>query len=238
MTKMMTNTIAILPIKQFELAKQRLSENVDQKLRRKLAEAMFTDVLGQIGLVSLINRVIVVTSDKRAAELAMATDAEVVHDPEQQGQSQAVQLGVQRALELGAQRVLLISGDCPVINEHELSDLLAGATQSTGTKSTQRPQVTIVSDRHGDGTNALILDPPTIIPPAFGNGSFARHVALARTAGASVAVVRMRSLEIDLDTPDDIWALRSALAQRDHNLAPNTRHLLTQLQPTAVAHAA
>ena len=234
----MTNTIAVLPIKQFELAKQRLSENFDQKLRRKLAKAMFTDVLDQLSRVPSINRVVVVTSDKRATALSLTAGAEVVHDPDEQGQSHAVQLGIRRALELKAQRVLLISGDCPVVNEHEVSDLLTTATQSAGTENTQRPQVTIVSDRHGDGTNALILDPPTIIPPAFGNGSFARHVALARSAGASVAVVRMRSLEIDLDTPDDIWALRSALAQRDHNLAPRTRHLLTQLQPTAVAHAA
>ena len=55
----------------------------------------------------------------------------------------------------------------------------------------------IVPDRHGSGTNALLLDPPTVITPAFGPGSFARHAALAAAAGRdgarrAAAVARAR----------------------------------------------
>ena len=43
--------------------------------------------------------------------------------------------------------------------------------------------MTIVPDRHGTGTNALLLSPPDVIAPAFGPDSRARHVAIAERAG-------------------------------------------------------
>jgi 2-phospho-L-lactate guanylyltransferase len=67
--------------------------------------------------------------------------------------------------------------------------------------------VAIVPDRHGEGTNALVLTPPTAIRPAFGEGSCARHVAAAREAGVPFAVEELASLALDLDTPADLVAL-------------------------------
>ena len=94
----------------------------------------------------------------------------------------------------------------------------------------------IVPDRHGSGTNALLLDPPTVITPAFGPGSFARHAALAHAAGATVRVRRLPSLELDVDTPGDLAALRAALgAARGSGGAARTRALLARLSS---AHAA
>ena len=85
--------------------------------------------------------------------------------------------------------------------------------------------VVIVADRHGTGTNSLVLTPPTIMAPAFGEGSFARHERLAAEAGASFVVADARSLELDVDTPDDLAALRRALAAWPRG-AVRTRALL------------
>ena len=86
----------------------------------------------------------------------------------------------------------------------------------------------IVPDRHGSGTNALLIAPPTVMAPAFGPGSFARHAALASAAGARVRVGRLPSLELDVDTPGDLEALRAALRARDAGAA-RTRALLERL---------
>ena len=88
--------------------------------------------------------------------------------------------------------------------------------------------VVIVPDRHGAGTNALLLSPPDAIEPSFGPGSFARHAARAREAGVSTRVAALPSLGLDVDTPDDLAALRSALATRPGG-APRTRALLETL---------
>ena len=68
--------------------------------------------------------------------------------------------------------------------------------------------VVIVPDRHGTGTNGLLLTPPAAIAPAFGPGSRERHQAAAKAAGVDHAVVRLASLGLDVDTPDDLAALR------------------------------
>jgi 2-phospho-L-lactate guanylyltransferase len=83
----------------------------------------------------------------------------------------------------------------------------------------------IVPDRHGHGTNALLLTPPDVMEPAFGPGSFVRHAALARAAGATIRVADVTSLGLDVDTPEDLAALRAALAAHDAD-APRTRALL------------
>ena len=69
----------------------------------------------------------------------------------------------------------------------------------------------VVPDRHGTGTNALVLSPPSAIVPAFGEGSCARHVELAREAGIPFGIEELSSLGLDLDTPADVIALTTRL---------------------------
>src|SRR3954471_11391435 len=186
-------TIAILPVKSFGRAKQRLTGGFPD--RPGLAAAMVGDVLDALAQVPELDGVMVVTAQ------AVSTDRRVtiVHDPVETGQSAAAQRGIEAALQRGAQRVLLVPGDCPSLDPAEVSALLA---VSAG--------VVIVPDRHGTGTNSLLLTPPTVIAPAFGEGSFERHRALAEAAGASLHVAYAGSLELDVDTPDDLAALRRA----------------------------
>jgi 2-phospho-L-lactate/phosphoenolpyruvate guanylyltransferase len=118
--------------------------------------------------------------------------------------------------------VLLVPGDCPALDHDELSSLLAAAGEP--------PLVTIVPDRHGTGTNALLIAPPEAIVPAFGPGSFARHAARAHAGGATVKVRELRSLGLDVDTPGDLAALRAALAASPE-AAVRTRAVLERLVP-------
>ena len=74
--------------------------------------------------------------------------------------------------------------------------------------------MTIVADRHGSGTNALLLTPPDAIEPGFGPGSFERHRRRASAAGASWHVESPAGLALDVDTAEDLAALRVALAGR------------------------
>jgi 2-phospho-L-lactate/phosphoenolpyruvate guanylyltransferase len=237
-------TLAVLPVKSFGLAKQRLGEAVGAEQRRTLARAMAGDVLEALGRVEGLGGVIVVSAEGLGLETTGTEGADagieargatagtgrfargvaVVHDPDEAGQSAAARRGIRAAVARGAQRVLLVPGDCPALDPEEVGALLAGAV----------PGVVIVPDRHGSGTNALLIAPPTAVEPAFGPGSFARHAALARAAGARVRVGRLPSLELDVDTPGDLAALRTALAARAGG-APRTRALLDGI---ASVHAA
>ena len=194
---------AILPVKRFDEAKQRLTAGYEPDQRRALVAAMVEDVLEAVAKARTVERTIVVTGDPIAQELAAEAGAELIPDPGDAGHVQAVLAGIARAEVEGEDTVVLLPGDCPLLDPQELDRLLTGVPEQ---------YVTIVPDRHGTGTNALVLRPPSAIVPAFGEGSCARHVEAARAAGIPYGVEELASLGLDLDTPADVIALTRVLA--------------------------
>jgi 2-phospho-L-lactate/phosphoenolpyruvate guanylyltransferase len=220
-----TRTIAILPVKRFGAAKQRLDNDLSDGTRRALAEAMVTDVLIALRRSKKVDEVLVVSGETMAVALAAGYDAAaVVDDPEDAGHSAAAERGIAAAMERGATRVLLVPGDCPALDPAEVDGLLEDADADF---EPGRPDVIVVPDRHGSGTNALLLTPPDAIHPAFGPGSRERHERLAQEAGASVASIDVPTLGLDVDTVDDLAALRTAL-EDVRGGASHTRGLLAR----------
>jgi 2-phospho-L-lactate/phosphoenolpyruvate guanylyltransferase len=214
-----SGSLAILPIKSFDEAKHRLRDALAPALRRALVQAMFTDVLLALSRCKAIDRTLVVTGDHVAQRIAGGYGAVVVEDDEQ-GHNAAVGRGIERALALGAGRVLLVPGDCPLLDPAELQALVE---RHMGLRS-----VVIVPDRHGSGTNALLLWPPDALEPAFGPGSRERHEQLGQAAHLDVQTVPTPSLGLDVDTPEDLQAMRDTFAAQRGGAA-HTRGLLAQL---------
>jgi 2-phospho-L-lactate guanylyltransferase len=216
-------TAAVLPVKRFSAAKQRLHPPYSPAQRRALAEAMVGDVLAALAAVGDLEATIVVSGEPVACELADAQGALVVRDEADAGQSAAAVLGIARAREAGFERVLLVPGDCPALDPAEVTALLG------------HPEpVVIVPDRHGTGTNALALSPPGVIEPAFGPGSRERHERLAAQANVGHRVAALPSLGLDVDTDGALRALAAALAARAGG-APRTRAALGRLEPAPAA---
>jgi 2-phospho-L-lactate guanylyltransferase len=195
-------TAAILPVKRFPIAKQRLGESVADSLRADLARAMVGDVLSALRECSAVDTTIVVTCESTVARAARYIDAIVVEDTTEEGQSAAASLGLTRALEDGFERALCVPGDCPTLDPDELTGLLGGRAAG----------VVIVPDRHGKGTNGLLLTPPNAIRPSFGPDSRARHERLAHEDGVSCRIEQPASLLLDIDTGEDLAVLRERLA--------------------------
>ena len=216
----------VLPVKRFAHAKTRLAEAVGPPARAALMRAMLADVLGALDRVESVERVIVVTGEGRAEKVAMVTaprlttTVEVLQEPEEHGHSQAAVLGIVRALALGAECSALLPGDCPLLDPAELEAALG--RMSAG-------RVAVIPDRHGTGTNGLLLAPADAIGPVFGEGSCERHLDRARRAGHRAALEELPSLALDLDTPDDLGALRDLLAA-DPDAAPITAAAIADLE--------
>jgi 2-phospho-L-lactate guanylyltransferase len=191
-----------LPVKRFSGAKQRLAADIDDERREALVAAMLEDTLEAIAAARSIERTIVVSGDPVAQEIVAASTAEVLPDPSDEGHVVAALAGIARAEADGAERVVLLPGDCPLLDPKELDSLLTGMPARF---------VAVVPDRHGTGTNALALAPPSAIRPAFGEGSCSRHIAAAREVGMPYAVEELPSLGLDLDTPADVVALTRVL---------------------------
>ena len=204
-------TLAILPVKSFSRAKQRLRPGVDEELRESLVEAMLGDVLDALDAARSVDEVLVVSAGDGPRAIAREHGAGLLKDGDQ-GHNAAASLGIRAALRDGYARALLVPGDCPALDPDELDALLA--------RPIAPPSALIVPDRHGTGTNALVLTPPSALAPSFGPGSCERHVGLARAAGVHAEVVEVPSLALDVDTPDDLAALGSTArgALRTHEL--------------------
>jgi 2-phospho-L-lactate guanylyltransferase len=212
-------TCAVLPVKRFDDAKQRLDRALSTGTRRALAESMVSDVLHALQRATRVDAVIVVTGEHGAEAIARAYEAQTIPDDDR-GHSHAARAGVDWALEHGFDRALLVPGDCPALDPKEVDELLLGGMSA--------PDVTIVPDRHGSGTNALLLAPADAIAPSFGPGSRERHELAAEGAGARWRIAEPRSLVLDVDTVEDLAALRAALDARTGGAA-HTRGLLARL---------
>jgi 2-phospho-L-lactate guanylyltransferase len=219
---------AIIPVKRFGDAKQRLLEALDRPGRAAIVKAMLADVLASVTAAELVERVIVVSGEGRAERIALArarrtsVPLEVLRDPTDSGHSRAATLGIIRALSHDARAVALLPGDCPLLEPAELDaalELLAPGS------------VAVVPDRHGTGTNGLLMAPADAIGPAFGERSKQRHCERAERAGHVAKVERIPSLALDLDTPDDLTVLTEVLGEHPGR-APTTAAELARLAPT------
>ena len=211
-------TAAILPVKRFDQAKQRLGDALGAATRAALAAAMFADVLAQVQRAEVIDNVLVVSGEPDVQKLAGDAGATVIDDPAEKGQSHAALTGLARAAAKNFERALLVPGDCPLVHPAELDLLVRGSAAG----------VVIVPDRHGSGTNALLLDPTGPFEPKFGPGSLARHVEQAVEKRLEHAVTSVPSLGLDVDTGDDLEQLVAAL-QATHGLGARTRGVLSQI---------
>lgn len=216
-------TLAIVPVKSFDVAKQRLSGALARGSRESLALAMFSDVLAALRRVEQLEGIVVVTADP-AAETAARQSATILTDDRRAGQSAAAEIGIRHALAAGYHRVLLVPGDTPLIDPVEVGRLLDRT-------AADRVAIGIVADRHGSGTNALVLTPPDALAPSFGPDSRERHVAGAEAAGAVHRLEHAPSLAHDVDTPEDLAALLGAL-ETTRAVAQRTRGAISQLERT------
>jgi 2-phospho-L-lactate guanylyltransferase len=211
---------AVLPVKPFGDAKERLATGLTPDQRRMLAEAMVRDVLAALGRAQELTGVVVVSAEPRMAEIADAVADAVLVD-ELTGHSDAAAAGAAWAAERGFGRVVMLPGDCPLLDAGELDELIA-RTRADGI------EFAVVPDRAGSGTNALVIAPPQAVAPSFGPDSRRRHLALGLAAGRRTAEHVVPTLAHDLDTADDLLALAERLADGDHD-AVNTEQAVGAL---------
>ena len=212
------HTTAIVPVKELTVANERLDGTLSPDERNRLAEALFLDLIMKLRRCRCLDDVLVVTADPSVERQARWFGNKVLLQKGDEGHSEAATAGAHAAMAEGADRVAMLPVDCPMLDPEEL-DAHIGRSART---------VLIVPDRHGTGTNALVLAPPDIFQPAFGPDSCARHVSRARATGISFALEEIESMGMDLDTPEDMALLRDRLLL-DPEPAQRTAKVLWEL---------
>lgn len=193
--------VAIIPIRGLEGAKTRLGEVLDPEERRDLVEGLLVRTVRAARATPGVGEVLVVSDDPEALAVAVTAGARGLR---QTGAGLNGALAEARAdvVARGAGAILVLPADLALPSPAAIGAVVVAAEGS-------RPVVVVATDRHGRGTNALLVAPPTAIPFAFGGDSRHAHAALANAVGARVVELD-GPLGLDVDTPDDLIAAEAA----------------------------
>lgn len=194
-------TLAILPVKEFSRAHERLSGVVSDSDRARLAEELFLDMMIKVRRCKTIDDVLIVTSDSEVVRHAKWVGIDVLSLADDPGHSESAVRGIRDAVAGDFERVAVLPTDCPLFDPAEFDGHLGRTPRAA----------LIVPDHAHSGTNALVLTPPDCFEPAFGSESLVRHTGRARASGISFALEEIEGLAHDLDTPEDLAYLREAL---------------------------
>lgn len=195
---------AIVPVKSFAQAKQRLALVLSAEERARLAEAMLCDVLEQLTAVPRLAGIVVVTADPFAARIAAAFGARHIPDLLETGVNDAVALGLD-AVRSTEGPVAVIAADLPFATSAEIAGALSHLEQHL---------VVLTPAETDGGTNLLALRRPGLIKPSFGEGSFARHREQARSLNLTCGIFRAQGLGHDIDRPGDLLPPTSSGGKR------------------------
>lgn len=180
----------VIPVKAFHAAKGRLASALDPAARAALARSMAEEVVRAAAPLP----VTVVCDDPEVAGWARDLGVTVAWTPGL-GLDGAVEAGVRAVEAEGATRVVVAHADLP------LARGLAALAQPGEHEPTS---ITLVPDRHGDGTNVVVLPAGCGFRFAYGPASFARHRAEGARLGLAVHVVNDPHLGWDVDLPADL----------------------------------
>ena len=190
---------ALIPVKGFRNAKQRLSPLLDAADRELLAEVMFRDVLKQALKARGLVETYVVTGDSRVAEIATSLGAQLIREEVEKGETDAVDFARRELKQLQREAVLIIPGDMPLVRSVDIEEVLAQVPEGAGF-----PFALLVPSHDRLGTNALLLAPPDIIRLRFGYDSFTYHMSQLSAQGLPFRFIENERLALDVDEPKDL----------------------------------
>lgn len=212
-----TDLWAVVPVKERDRAKERLSPLLPPSARQALAAAMLEDVLSALAAAPGLGGIIVVTLDPQACHLARRYEARVVEDGARDGHTGAVTAAARLLLAEGRAGMLTVPGDVPLVTPDEIGQIIAAHCPV--------PSFTIVPSHDEGGSNAVLLSPPDAVPLRFGVDSFFPHLHAAKARGIRPTVLRLPGIALDIDRPEDLSAFLRIPSQT------RTRALLDESGP-------
>ena len=183
--------VAVVPLKNLKLAKSRLSNILAEGERQELVLAMFDDVLVSLRASHFIDEIFLV-ADKYFDPVA---DVQMITEIKNRGYDEAIIEALKDSRVNQAQAMLILPADLPLVSRDELDTLI---------RDQENGSIRIAGARDQDGTNALVMKPPSLLATSFGVGSFERHKKFAKALSVKIEEVNLPGLSFDVDTEKDL----------------------------------
>jgi 2-phospho-L-lactate/phosphoenolpyruvate guanylyltransferase len=183
---------ALIPVKTLAQGKSRLGGLLTPQRRIEITEDVLRRLIHILHAEPAVTQVAVITRDANVSEWLLDRDVRVLQE---HGDGLNIALREARA-QLDTEALLVLPADLIAVTAEDIRAMIALA-------SAEARVLVLAPDRHGSGTNALLVKPPTLIDFAFGSASFALHQAAAVAAGAACRLYCSDSIALDLDVPED-----------------------------------
>ena len=183
--------VAVVPLKNLKMAKSRLSNILAEGERQELVLAMFDDVLVSLKESRFIEKIFLV-ADKYFNPVA---DVQIITEIKNRGYDEAIIEALKDNRVNQAQAMLILPADLPLVSRDELNTLI---------RDQEDRSIRIAGARDQDGTNALVMKPPSLLATSFGVGSFERHKKFAKALSVKIEEINLPGLSFDVDTEKDL----------------------------------
>jgi len=189
-----------VPVKRFERSKSRLGTILSIEQRRTLCELLLLNTIIALEQSHAISKILVVTSEKSAVELASSIGAECLKLNCDNGVNEALVLANEYSSNNGADATVVIPQDIPLLTASDIDSLCSRAELLVKC-------IVICPSIRYDGTNALLRKPPKLIKTFYDEDSFNSHVRASTITNVPIRFHLSRRIMIDLDSAEDIRIL-------------------------------
>lgn len=211
------NIWAIIPVKPLRDSKSRISHILTGDERAELTSYLMGRTIDVLSEVMAISRTLVVSRDPAALKIARQHGASTYGETEKQDLNLALTRASHIAAAQKANCVLVLPSDLPLLTVEDVEMVVEVASPAirdgnNGYKFAGR-YMAICTDKRAEGTNALLICPPTGFSFHYGPQSFCQHLAEAERLGMSKRIIHAPGIEFDLDTEEDWGAYQELQPQ-------------------------
>jgi len=185
---------AIIPVKTFSKAKTRLDLSPQQV--EDLCKVMLEEILHTISISPQIEKIIMVTKEKKAIEIGKKFKAIIIVDEKEKSVNSAVALADKYLLENNFHASIVFPQDIPFIKTQDIDFMLNYKTHPNF--------AIIVPSRRFDGTNALARMPIDLMETHYDEDSYKIHMNTAKDHTLNVAMVFVKRIMWDIDNIEDL----------------------------------
>ena len=196
-------------MKDFKKGKERLE--LPKEKKHQICKLMFNDVCLALEKSYKVDEIIIVSSDKNLFK-NLHSKFNGVLENSSEGLNHAIQLGISSLDFEKNDSLLILHSDLPLLQPNDVNSYFEMSQES-------EKILILTPSLRKDGTNAILLKPPTIFKPIFGKNSFDRHLKRAQTIPElQVQVFRNENVALDIDTIADLKLLiqKEAESQTKH----------------------
>lgn len=206
---------AIVPVKPLRDSKSRLSHILSPDERATLTRGILGHTLKVLDDVKGIFRTMVVSRDPAVLKVARQHGASTFSESDRQDLNVALTRATHIAVSQQANSILVLPSDLPFLTQEDVEMMLSGVEMNSRNGNgngyhTQDRGITICADHNEEGTNAMVVSPPTGFTFRYGTESFQRHLDEAARLGMARRIIHAPGIKFDLDTEDD-WETYKAM---------------------------